>query len=154
MSKNDALKWDESATAGANARRLLPELLRSYYQEGRQAACEETPEEALHEFRLRTKRVRYTVEMLRLCYGPGLERWLASLREIQDHLGAVSDCATTLQLGHAALAEGAPERERLESYLGQRAARETAAFRRYWRDVFDQPGEARRWETYFRRKTK
>jgi CHAD domain-containing protein len=153
MSRNDALKWDDSETAGVNARRRLPELVRSYYQEGRRAACDETPQEALHQFRLRTKRVRYTVELFRLCYGPGLERWLASLREIQDHLGAISDCATTRQLGPAALAEGSVERQRLESYLDQRAAREESAFRRYWRDVFDKSGEARRWETYFRRKT-
>jgi CHAD domain-containing protein len=154
MPKSDALKWDESASAGANARRRLPELVRSYYQEGRKAASSEAAPETLHAFRLRTKRLRYTIELFRPCYGPGLERWLDALRRIQNHLGAISDCVTTGQICRSAQAKGSPGREQLESYLDRRAAREAAAFQRYWRNEFDKPGEARRWETYLRRRTK
>ena len=151
MAKGDALRWDESASPGANARRLLPELVRSYYEEGREAAEGDSADEALHEFRLRTKRLRYTIELFRSCYGPGLQRSLAALGRIQDHLGAISDCATTGRTCLALLAQDSPDRERLESYLDKRAAREAAAFRRFWRNEFDQPGQARRWEIYFRR---
>lgn len=150
MAKGEALKWDESASPGANARRCLPRLVPSYYREGRKAVEGDAPE-ALHEFRLRTKRLRYTIELFRSCYGPGLERWLAALGRIQDHLGAISDCATTGRTCLPVLPQDSPDRERLESYLDRRAAREAAAFRRYWRNEFDQPGEARRWEIYFRR---
>jgi CHAD domain-containing protein len=151
MAKDDALKWDESASPGANARRCLPELVLSYYREGRKAAAGDAAPEALHEFRLRTKRLRYTLELFRVCYGPGLERCLDALGRIQDHLGAISDCAATERTCLAVLPQDSPDRDRLRSYLDRRAAREAAAFRRYWRDAFDQPGQARRWEIYFRR---
>ena len=151
MAKKDKIKWDVSAGAGANARRRLPDLVRTYYEKGRQAACCEAASEALHAFRLRSKRLRYTVELFRSCYGPGLERWVAELKEIQDHLGAISDCATTAQLCRDALPKESLERKRLETYVDRRIARKLKAFQRYWRDEFDKPREARRWERYFGR---
>jgi CHAD domain-containing protein len=154
MPKGKAFRWDELASPGANARRRLPELVRSYYEDGRKVTSGDAAPDSLHEFRLRTKKLRYTVELFRSCYGPGLDRWLATLRQIQDHLGAISDCATTRKTCRAALAKGSADGERLESYLNGRAAREVAAFQRYWRDEFDKTGEARRWEIYLRRKTR
>ncbi len=154
MPKRRVLKWDGSATPGTNARRRLPELVRSYYEEGRKAASGDPKPETLHAFRLQTKRLRYTLELFRSCYGPGLERWLSSLKGIQDHLGAISDCATTQEICGAALPAGAAERRGLDRYLEERAAREAAAFVRYWHREFDKEGEARRWEIYFKRKTR
>lgn len=151
MAKDEALRWDESASPGANARRCLPELVLSYYREGRTATAGDAAPEALHEFRLRTKRLRYTIELFRSCYGPGLGRCLAALGRIQDHLGALSDCAATGRTCLAVLPRDSPDLGRLQSYLDKRAAREAAAFRRYWRNEFDKAGEARRWEIYFRR---
>jgi len=154
MLKRDTFEWDHMASPGSNARRRLPDLVRSYYEDGRKTASSDPAPEALHDFRLRTKRLRYTVELFRSCYGPGVERWLESLRQIQGHLGAISDCDTTRQICRAALPEASSDRKRLETYLDGQAAREAAAFHRYWRSEFDKPGEARRWETYFGRKTK
>ncbi len=151
MAKDDALTWDGSASPGANARRCLPELVLSYYREGRKAAAGDAAPEALHEFRLRTKRLRYTIELFRSCYGPGLRRCLNALGHIQDRLGAISDCAATGRTCLALLPQESPDQERLGSYLEKRAAREAAAFRRYWRGEFDKAGQARRWEIYFRR---
>ena len=151
MTTDDTLTWDGSESPGDNARRCLPQLVVSYYLEGRKAAAGDASPEALHDFRLRTKRLRYTIELFRSCYGPGLRRCLDALARIQDHLGAISDCATTGQTCQALLPPGSPDGERLRTYLDKRAAREAAAFRRYWRSGFDRPGEARRWEIYFRR---
>src|ERR1017187_9741219 len=116
MAKDNALTWDGSESPGANARRCLPGLVASYYQEGRKAAAGDASTETLHEFRLRTKRLRYTIELFRSCYGPGLRRCLDALGlryaihvartdcgpagrpcldalgRVQDHLGAISDC--------------------------------------------------------------
>ena len=150
----DGTKWDEKASPGENARSRIPKLVAAYYLEGRQAAEGQAPPEALHAFRLHTKKLRYTVELFRSCYGPGLQRWLAALSRIQDHLGAISDCATAARVCFAHLPEAAPERERLAAYLDRRIAREAASFRRYWRSEFDRPAESRRWEAYFRRKSR
>lgn len=154
MAKDDALMWDGSGSPGGNARRCLPELVASYYEEGRRAAGGDASPETLHDFRLRTKRMRYTIELFRSCYGPGLRRCLDALGRIQDHLGAISDCATTGRTCLALLPQDSSDGARLGAYLEKRATREAAAFRRYWRGEFDRAGEARRWEIYFRRKTK
>lgn len=145
------VKWDDAASAGASARAHLPALLHDYCEEGRALAGGALSAERLHEFRLATKRLRYTVEMFRACYGPGLDRWLAALRQIQDHLGAISDCAATAELVAAKLPKESPARLQIEHSLAGRARREAAAFRRYWQSAFDAPGESRRWAAYFAR---
>jgi CHAD domain-containing protein len=154
MPKADTFAWDDALSTGANARHVLPDLVRTYYEAGRRVAAAAPEPNDLHRFRLRTKRLRYTVELFRICYGPGLERWLGTLRGIQNCLGAISDCITTRRLIAATLGGDSPGRQRLALFLDKRAARETSAFRRYWRTEFDKPGEARRWEAYFKRKTK
>jgi CHAD domain-containing protein len=151
MAKDSALTWDGAGSPGVNARRCLPKLLATYYQDGRQAAAGDAEPEALHKFRLLTKRLRYTIELFRSCYGPGLRRCLEALGNIQDHLGAISDCATTGRTCQTLLPQDSPDAALLGSYLDKRVAREAAAFRRYWRSEFDRAGEARRWEIYFRR---
>jgi CHAD domain-containing protein len=145
------VKWDDKASAAANARAHLPVLLLGYYEEGRSLTAGALSAERLHQFRLATKRLRYTVELFRTCYGPGLDRWLAALREIQDHLGAISDCASTRKLVAAKLPKDSAERARIERSLAARARREAAAFRRYWQTAFDAPGASRRWAAYFGR---
>jgi CHAD domain-containing protein len=151
MAKDGTFQWDDSASAADNARRKLPDLMRAYYGQGRKLAGGDLSPELLHEFRLATKRLRYTVEMFRACYGPGLDNWLTALREIQDHLGAINDCVATKELLAAKLEKGAPERIKIERSLGARIRREAAAFRHYWQGTFDTPGEARRWTAYFSR---
>jgi CHAD domain-containing protein len=149
----DELSRDSSPSAASSARQSLPDLVVSYYQAGRTLLAADANPETLHEFRLLTKKVRYTLELYRSCYGPGLERILTSLARMQDHLGAISDCETTARTCGAAVAEDSPDLERLRTYLSRRAAREEAAFRRYWREEFDAAAEIQRWVTYLKRPT-
>ena len=146
------IKWDDKASAAANARAHLPALLLGYYEEGRALTSGALSADRLHQFRLATKHVRYTVELFRACYGPGLDRWLAGVREIQDYLGAISDCASTRELVMKKLPQESAERTRIERVLTARAQREATAFRRYWRTTFDAPGESRRWVAYYGRR--
>ena len=46
---------------------------------------------ALHELRKRLKALRYTLEPLEELVGPALSRWIALLRQAQDHLGELHD---------------------------------------------------------------
>ncbi len=103
---------------------------------------------AMHPFRLETKALRYTLELFRPCFGPGLEGFLLSLRRIQDSLGALNDYATTRDLIAARLPKHAPHREKMDRLLTARARRKSVEFRRYWRQTFDKPGEDRRWMNY------
>jgi len=148
MPKSDRIDWDDSATAGQNARMKLPALVENYFQIGRKVAAPGSKEAALHQFRLTTKRLRYTLEFFRFCYGPGLEKRLAVLREVQSCLGEISDCAVTRELAAGMLRARWAEGQRADRFLRGRARRKTAQFRQYWREVVDVPGEERRWQNY------
>jgi CHAD domain-containing protein len=144
-------RWNESSSAGENARAALPALLGAYFSEGRKAMGAAPTSAGMHRFRLHTKRVRYTLEMFQGCYGPGLERYLAALRQIQDHLGAMNDCATTRALVRAKAPKSSPERARMERFLKGDWKRRRADLRRSWGQVFDKEGEERRWRNYLAR---
>lgn len=123
-------------------------MFKLYLAQGRKLAGHTPEPAAIHGFRLETKVFRYTLELFRPCYGPGLERRLEYLKEIQNHLGAISDYAATRKLIAASLPGQSPERLKLERILTRRARRKWAEFDRYWRLTFDTPSEERRWLNY------
>ena len=145
------LVWDEALSAAQNAGYRLPALAQNYFERGRAVAGADATPDALHDFRLRTKRLRYTLEMFRPFYGPGLESCLGRLREVQRLLGEANDCDATLRLlGGPAPPSSAPGR-RLETFLRSRAAERIAEFRDYWGKTFDAAGEEARWRRYLGR---
>jgi CHAD domain-containing protein len=145
--------WDERASPAQNARRVLPGLLAAYLEKGRAlAASQPTPSE-LHRFRLATKRLRYTLELFRPCYGPGLDARLGGLRKIQQYLGEINDCAATERVFRDHLAPRSPLRARLEGFLRARRIQKIAQFNAFWRGHFDRPGEFERWRQYLARHT-
>jgi len=147
--------WDESASASSNARVRLPAMLQSYFDQGRKLMGRSSYSVApMHPFRLETKALRYTLELFRPCFGPGLEGFLLGLRRIQDCLGALNDYATTKALLGARLPERSPEWEMANRVLTARAKRKSSEFRRYWRQTFDRPDADRRWMNYFSRPRK
>lgn len=148
MAKGYRIRWDDTATAAENARAKLPAMIERYFNEGRELAAGETSPGDLHKFRLKTKRVRYTIEFFSAWYGPGLAQRLASIRKLQNFLGEISDCATALALAERILPANSPERRQAETWLAERSKKQAAAFRRYWRQVFDKSGEQRRWRNY------
>ena len=75
-------RWPDGALGSqARTRRLArtpppatAESTRRYFKEGREALAPGATWEAMHAFRLRTKRFRYTLETFRDFYGPGIEK--------------------------------------------------------------------------------
>lgn len=145
------LRWDESTSAAKNAKSVLPGSLCAYFEAGRELMGGPLRPAALHRFRLDTKALRYTLELFRPCYGPGLERLLSELRRIQGYLGLISDYATCAELVARHLPDTAPERIRIEGVLNARTRRRSLEFRRYWLRVADAPGAERRWRNYLAR---
>jgi CHAD domain-containing protein len=148
------LAWDESVSASSSAGARLPAMLQTYYDQGRKLMGRSHSAAAMHPFRLETKALRYTLELFRPFFGPGLEGFLSSLRRIQDCLGARNDYATTRDLIAARLPKQAPDREEIYQVLKARVKRKSSEFRRYWRQTFDKPGENRRWLNYISRPRK
>ena len=143
--------WEGSKSVAWNAREKLPELARGFFETGRALAASHPSLQALHRFRLLTKRFRYTLELFRPCYGPVLDLRIEALKTLQQYLGEISDCATTRKLlaGRDDLSK--PKRDRLTRQLKVLAAARVARFRRLWRKDFEQPERERWWTDYLRR---
>jgi CHAD domain-containing protein len=151
MSKLHPPTWDERTGAAANAHRELPLLAASFFAQVRALLAEDPSPDKLHRLRLLTKRLRYTLELFRPCYGPAIETRLAALRRIQQSLGEVNDSAAAGRLLSQAMSAASPQRARILRYLEERAALKAQEFRKDWAEVFDAPGQERWWTTYLAR---
>jgi CHAD domain-containing protein len=138
------VEWKPSELATADARRILPVLVREYFEAGRKLTPESTAK-VTHRFRLKTKRLRYTLDAFVELYGHGLKRRSASLKAIQNLLGEVNDCAVLLKESGNSLP---PE---VRTWLEERGQAARAEFLRYWKEEFDAPGEDKKWERYLTR---
>lgn len=120
---------EHTQTPAQAAHSILASLSREFLQAGAAAAQPDSTPEAMHRFRLRAKRLRYTLEIFGPASGPGWKRTIKRVRGLQEHLGEINDCVSTSDLvaqlgGHADPA--------LQRLLEQRIA----AFRRYWNQHF------------------
>jgi CHAD domain-containing protein len=147
MKRPAQIAWNARVDAAQNARRKLPPLVRAYFAQVRELLAANPRPAELHTIRLATKRIRYTLELFRPCYGSGLEQRLATLQRLQQVLGEVNDCAAAERLIDRLLPESTA-RARVESFLRRRAAAKAALLRREWRDRFDAPGHEQWWLRY------
>ncbi|SPF50720.1 hypothetical protein SBA4_450004 [Candidatus Sulfopaludibacter sp. SbA4] len=147
------IEWDEHAGAAANARRELPALVTEYFTHVRGLLAKDPPASKLHRVRLATKRLRYTLELFRPCYGPGLEKRMAELRQVQQLLGEVNDGVAGERLLMKAM-KPSPQRARVRKFLEERAGQTARKFRKHWTEVFDAPGRERWWTGYLRREAR
>ena len=145
------IRWDPSKTVAENASEKLPELARGFFEAGRNLAGKEASFEALHHFRLLTKRFRYTLELFRPCYGPGLESRIESLQTLQQDLGDINDCATTQELIRKRDDLGPAQRDGLVGNLKMLAASRIVKFREDWHAGFGQSTRERWWINYLMR---
>jgi CHAD domain-containing protein len=106
--------WEANAPARAEAARVLPELLQHYFEHGDRVMQPGTSDKRLHEFRLATKRARYTLELFQPLFGAAIQAHLDGLKQIQQVLGQFNDCQASLELLEADL-EGVCERAWLEA---------------------------------------
>ena len=135
------IKWDENAGPAANAGNELPRLVSAYFSTVREFLAEDPTPPELHQLRLASKRLRYTLELFRPCYPEGLEDRLRALKKLQDWLGDVNDAVATGRLLHSAL----KTRPKLRKFLEDQAAGQAAEFTRHWNEIFDAPGREVWW---------
>ncbi|HYM13311.1 MAG TPA: CHAD domain-containing protein [Bryobacterales bacterium] len=139
MAKKKKLAWQAARSSAENARAVLPPLTEQYLRAARKLAAGRPSAKALHKFRLETKRFRYTLELFRPCYGPGLERRLETLARLQQDLGEINDCAVAQRL----LLDGkipAAWRVRMETFLEKRIASRRADLRQRLRSASSERG--------------
>lgn len=151
MKKPGKIKWNPRAGAAANARRELPRLVAEYFALMRELLVEDPAPAKLHQGRLACKRLRYTLELFRPCYGAALKQRLDALKKLQQVLGEVNDTAAAGKLLGKALQPKSAESARVEGFLEARAIEKTAEFRAQWTKEFDAPGREEWWTDYLAR---
>jgi CHAD domain-containing protein len=154
MTKPRRIEWDERAPAAANARARLPRLMADYFVAVRELLAGDPAPPELHKVRLASKRVRYTLELFRPCYGPGFEARLEALRELQQVLGKINDTTTARRLLAKAMNAKSPQSQRVQKLLDERATHKALEFRQHWDGVFDAPGQLEWWAGYLARHTR
>jgi len=110
---------------------------------GRAVPAVNPPAQDLHDLRILCKRLRYTCEFFRDLYGKGMRRFVKSVVELQDLLGAHQDACVagdTLRASAEKLRVGKPS-VRLALVLGQligaqdrAAATSRKGFHEAWRE--------------------
>ncbi len=123
--------WKDSLNLRENLQRRMPKLARRYFDEGDKALAEGTDWDQMHQFRLQTKRFRYTLETFRELYGPGIEKRIDSLKKLQTYLGDINDCIVTTEL-----LKSSEESEDVRAKLEDKAAKLTKKLREYWAETF------------------
>lgn len=139
--------WNPAWDAAQNAAHLLPPGVQEFFRAGRLAASGSPEEAALHPFRLATKRLRYSVELLAGLYPDEAAEQLAALKEVQTFLGDITDCLATRDLlldRHERLLP-----PNFLSFLQQRMQSRLQLFQEYWRRQLDSAGAEERWLAYF-----
>ena len=148
--KQASIQWDDAKSAAENAKRTLPPLVEWHFARGREYLSQQTEPAALHALRLETKRIRYTLELFRDVYGPGLEEYLDALHQMQQHLGAINDHVVAGRFAARILPGGTPGRRQIDRYLTGRIEREVARLGRYWKRTFERRGFEQRWIRYLK----
>lgn len=137
--------WDPELTPAENARAALPKLARKFLNAGERAIDSATTWTDLHQFRLRGKRFRYTLELFEALYSKGLVQRLTSMRKVQTVLGDINDYETMLAMPavkkHPALVE----------WLNRHRDEKRAKFVALWKKEFAAPVAEKRWVEYLKR---
>jgi CHAD domain-containing protein len=144
------MEWNARSTVGANAKRELPPMISDYFLQVRDALRAKTSPANLHKIRLASKKVRYTLELFRPCYGPGFDERLAALKDVQTALGDVNDAVAAARLIGDIMPHSA-RRKTLRAYLKNRASEKAEQFRMHWTETFDAEGQERLWLDFLRR---
>lgn len=132
------MAWDENESALGNARRVLPDLLDKYFKKGRKLD-KNSKVRQMHRFRLRTKNLRYTLDVFAGLYGKPFKRRIDKLRPIQKALGELNDCEVLL----SDMGNKLPKQAR--QYVEKRADEKRKEFLQYWQERFDADGEDHKW---------
>jgi CHAD domain-containing protein len=134
------------ATIAKTARRILPRAAQQFFKRGSEAAKTKASPPDLHQFRISSKKFRYTLELFTSLYGPPLTSWLEKIRRGQRLLGDINDCETVRDMLSKFKAS-----DELTSWLKKRQRRKIEQFQRYWMETFVSDGELRKWNALLKR---
>ena len=128
------------------AQRMLPRMAQQFFERGNESAKTKASPRELHQFRITSKKFRYTLELFPSVYGPPLNSSLEKIRRSQRLLGDINDCETVR--GMLSQYKAA---DTFMSWLKKRQRRKMEQFQRYWTEAFAADGEMRKWNALLSR---
>jgi hypothetical protein len=135
--------WRGKRSVKESLRGRMPELVDGWFTAGRLALMPGIPWDQVHRFRLLTKRFRYTLEIFRSAYGPGIERRIENLRELQTLLGDMNDLVIT-----SSLLEPLEGTEEIRTRLARKADKKKAQLEALWQRDFEPAARQANWRRY------
>ena len=142
------LPWMADRSIAANASHVLPVMAAEFFRFGNVVCSKNASPEKLHAFRLKGKRLRYSLELFGNVYGPSLDSRLRTLKDVQRRLGVLSDCDATTALLRSVELPNDADSGRLLAFLGQRQEDATESFLTYWKECLSDPNCEREWKDY------
>ncbi len=125
------------------AQRLLPGLAKDFLELGNRAAQAKTSLAELHQFRIASKKFRYSLEVFIPLYGPSLKPGLEAMKHVQGLLGDINDCETLLTM-----ISKSKRTEGIVAWLRKSQRRRIAEFQNYWGEAFGAETTRRGWIDY------
>jgi len=124
--------WLTAKAVDPRAAHVLPRLSREFLRSGATAAKAGAGAgfEQMHKFRLKVKKLRYTLEIL-----GSRPAQLDTLRALQDRLGKINDCVTTADVMDDMNLSAAGKRK-IKTAVNRLRASRAEEFRTYWRSRF------------------
>lgn len=116
----------------------LPRLAQRFFEAGDAASSQDSGDK-LHEFRIRAKKFRYTLELFLPLYGPKAEEWMREIKSVQTILGSMNDYRSVFTLA-AEFGSG----RKLKASLKRSERRKIRQFRKVWTEHFSHPA-AQEW---------
>jgi CHAD domain-containing protein len=133
------------ASVAKTARTLLPRMAEDFFELGARAARTKASPAELHQFRIATKKFRYSLELFTPLYGAASAPLLGNIKQAQGLLGDVNDCETVRAM--IAQYKGG---DGVMAWLRKRQRKGIAQFQQYWGEAFGPSMETRNWSDLLR----
>jgi CHAD domain-containing protein len=130
------------------AQQLLLRMAGDFFEFGNRAARAKASPAELHQFRIASKKFRYSLELFTPLYGPSLNPLLGKIKRTQGLLGDVNDCETV-----RAMISQYKDADGLTVWLRKRQRKRIAEFQKYWGEAFGVGAERRSWSDFLRHTT-
>ena len=128
------------------AKRILPEMAAELFRHGWTATHEAASVEEVHEFRIATKNLRYTLDQFAPLYGPPLAGMASQFKAVQGLLGDFNDCATVRRLVVRQKISKQPGGKEILAALKKRQKKKLAQFQKEFTPVFSDASTLKMWK--------
>lgn len=137
-------RWQDDISLEANLQADLPRAARKYIKAGHKALSKERTWEEIHDFRLESKRFRYTIELFAPFYGEAATKRVEELKHVQKLLGDANDAVVT-----SGILEGIAGTEQVRQTLAAKADSKVRKLRAWWSEAFQTPLAETEWADTF-----